>query len=290
METAPSSCHASPTMALDGSAVRRSGSIRPRWVAAALLVAALVTWLLAVAEMEGMDAGPGTDLGAPIPFLGIWVTMMAAMMLPSAAPMVAFYARLAETRAGRRRSIVLTTAFVAGYLAVWTAIGLLAVGLYRLIDVVGGGLLAWDEAGPYVAGGAIVGAGIYQLTPLKRVCLRHCRAPLLFLLSSWRPGLRGATRLGVGHGAYCVGCCWGLMLVLFAVGVMSVAWMVAIAVVIFAEKVLPWGERLATVFAAAFVALGVVVAAAPDSVPGLTDPMEAPMTHTHTVPSKSAMR
>jgi predicted metal-binding membrane protein len=277
-------------MTLDGSAVPRIGSFRPLWVVVALLVAALLTWLVVVERMEGMDAGPGTDPGALGWFLGIWVTMMAAMMLPSAAPMVAFYARLAETRAGRLRSIVLTAVFVAGYLAAWATVGLVAFGLYRLIDAVDGAVLAWDEAGPYVAGGAIVAAGIYQLIPLKRVCLRHCRAPLLYLLSSWRSGLRGAARLGLGHGAYCVGCCWGLMLVLFGVGVMSVAGMVVIAAAIFAEKVLPWGERLAAVFAAAFVAFGIWVALSPDSVPGLTDPTRAaPMTGTNAVPAKGAM-
>jgi predicted metal-binding membrane protein len=275
-------------LTLAGSAVPRSSSFRRLWVVVALLAAALVTWLEVVERMAGMDAGPGTDPGALGWFLGIWVTMTAAMMLPSAAPMVAFYARLAETRAGRRRSIVLTAVFVVGYLAAWSTVGLMAFCLYRLVDALDGAALAWDEAGPYVAGGAIVAAGIYQLTPFKHVCLHHCRAPLLYLLSSWRAGPRGAARLGVGHGVYCVGCCWGLMLVLFAVGVMSIAGMVVIAAAIFAEKILPWGERLAAVFAAAFVAFGIWIALSPDSVPGLVDPMR-PMTGTSAVPARTAM-
>ena len=118
-----------------------------------------------------------------------------------------------------------------------------------------------------MAGGAIVAAGVYQLTPLKAVCLRHCRGPLFFVLRHWRPGRRGAARLGVVHGAYCVGCCWGLVLVLFAVGVMSLFWMLVIASVVFAEKVLPGGERLSLLFAVALLALGVWVAVAPGSVP-----------------------
>ena len=264
-------------MKVDGSAVSRGVSPRPIWVLVVLLAAALAMWLVVVERMEGMDAGPGTDPGALGWFLGIWVTMMAAMMLPSVAPMVTLFARTAEAREPRPRSAALTFVFVAGYFAAWTAYGLAAYGLYRLVDELDGGVLAWDDAGPYVAGGAIVAAGIYQLTPLKRVCLRHCRGPLHFLFARWRPGFRGAARLGATHGAYCVGCCWGLMLVLFAVGVMSVFWMVVIAGAIFAEKVLPWGERLSIVFAVAFVVFGLWIALAPDSVPGLTDPAQAPM-------------
>ena len=264
-------------MTVDGPAVSRSPAIRPLWVVVALLSTALPTWLVVVERMDGMDAGPGTDPGALAWFLGIWVTMMAAMMLPSAAPMIAVYARVAEAREGRRRALVPTLVFVTGYLAVWTGVGLVAYGLYRLVDVVDGGTLAWDEGGRYVAGGAIVAAGIYQLTPLKRVCLRHCRTPLLYLLGGWKSGSRGAAWLGIGHGAYCVGCCWGLMLVLFAVGVMSVFWMIVITAVVFAEKVLPRGDRLSFAFAAALVGFGLWVAVAPGSVPGLTDPRQGPM-------------
>jgi predicted metal-binding membrane protein len=121
-------------------------------------------------------------------------------------------------------------------------------------------------------GGAIAAAGLYQLTPLKDVCLRHCRSPIHFLAHGWRDGARGAFRMGFTHGLYCVGCCWGLMLVLFSLGVMSLVWMAAIAGVIFAEKVLPWGERLTTVIGVAFVVLGLWIMVAPDTVPGLTDP------------------
>ena len=107
------------------------------------------------------------------------------------------------------------------------------------MDAAASGALAWDRAGPYVAGGAIVAAGLYQLTPIKDVCLRHCRTPLHFLLHGWHEGKFGALRMGVVHGLYCVGCCWGLMIVLFSLGVMSLFWMAVIAGVIFAEKVFP---------------------------------------------------
>ena len=215
-----------------------------------------------------MDAGPGTDLGGLGWFLGIWVTMMAAMMLPSVAPMVLAYARVGRARP----SSAPTAVFVGGYFAAWTAYGLVAYGAFRLVDAVDMGALAWDRAGPYVAGGAIVAAGLYQVTPIKDVCLRHCRTPVHFLAHGWRDGAFGAFRMGFTHGLYCVGCCWGLMLVLFSLGVMSLVWMAAIAGIIFAEKVLPHGERLTRVIGVAFVALGLWIAVSPGSVPGLTDP------------------
>ena len=119
-------------------------------------------------------------------------------------------------------------------------------------------------------------AGIYQLTPVKDVCLRHCRTPMHFLLHGWHEGKLGALRMGGEHGLYCVGCCWGLMVVLFTVGVMSLVWMAVIAAVIFAEKVIPYGTRLTKALALAFVALGIWIAVAPSSVPGLTQTGSGP--------------
>jgi predicted metal-binding membrane protein len=239
---------------------------------ALLLAAALATWILAIERMRGMDAGPGTDMGAFGWFLGIWVTMMAAMMLPSAAPMVLLFDRVSGERARRGGDPLPTWIFVAGYLATWTAYGLAAYGLYRLVASFEFGFLDWDRGGPWIAGIAVAVAGIYELTPLKSVCLRHCRSPLHYVLGGWREGRLGAMRMGAEHGAYCVGCCWGLMVVLFALGVMSLVWMGIVAALIFAQKVLPFGERLPYAFAVAFVAAGVWIAAAPDTLPGLTQP------------------
>ena len=239
---------------------------------AILLAAALATWIVAIERMRGMDAGPGTDLGAFGWFLGIWVTMMAAMMLPSAAPMVLLFDRASAERARRGRDFLPTWIFVAGYLATWTAYGLAAYALYRLVASFELGFLDWDRGGPWIAGIAVASAGVYELTPLKSVCLRHCRSPLHYVLGGWREGRLGAVRMGAEHGAYCVGCCWGLMVVLFALGVMSLVWMGIVAALILAQKVLPFGERLPYAFAAAFVAAGVWIAAAPDTVPGLTQP------------------
>jgi predicted metal-binding membrane protein len=222
--------------------------------------------------MRGMDAGPGTDLGGLGWYVGVWVTMMAAMMLPSVAPMVLLFDRVSAQRARDGRPHVPTWVFAASYFLVWTVYGLAAYGLYRGIRSLDVGFLAWNHEGPYVAGALVALAGLYELTPLKSVCLRHCRSPMHFVLGGWRDGVRGAIRMGAEHGAYCVGCCWGLMLVLFALGVMSLFWMAVVAALIFAQKVLPYGDRLARVFAVAFVAFGIWIAAAPGTVPGLTQP------------------
>ena len=243
-------------------------------VAAALLAAALITWIVTVERMRGMDAGPGTDLGGLGWFLGVWVTMMAAMMLPSAVPMVLVVHGVAGERPGSPAGAPATTAgvFVAGYLAAWTAYGLAAYGAVREIEALDPAFLAWDRQGPLVVGGAVAAAGLYQLTPLKHACLRRCRTPLHWVMHRWREGRTGALAMGAEHGAWCIGCCWGLMLVLLALGAMSIVWMALVAIVILAEKVLPRGERLAAVAAAALIALGAWVAVAPATVPGLTSP------------------
>jgi predicted metal-binding membrane protein len=250
---------------------RAGGATRPRPIniAGALLAAALIAWIIVLERMRGMDGGPGTDLGALGWYVGIWVTMMAAMMLPSVAPMVLVFARISRARTARGHEVVPTWLFLAGYFAIWTTYGVLAYGVYRVLERLDLGLLHWDRGGPYLAGAVLVAAGIYELTPLKRVCLRHCRGPLHFVLGAWRPGATGAISMGIAHGLFCVGCCWGLMLALFALGVMSVTWMVVIGALIFAEKVLPAGEWFARVVAVVLVAAGIWIAVSPSTFPGL---------------------
>ncbi|MGB2952215.1 MAG: DUF2182 domain-containing protein [Gaiellaceae bacterium] len=269
-------------------------SLNPVWTTAFILGGALAAWIVIVYRMRGMDAGPGTELGGLGWYVGIWVTMMAAMMLPSVAPMVLLFARVSHQRERRAREVVVPTwVFSAGYFAAWTVYGLIAYGIFRLVTAPGTGYLAWDRAGRFVAGGAIVAAGVYQLTPLKELCLRHCRGPLHFILHGWRRGRLGALRMGAEHGLFCIGCCWGLMVILFAVGVMSLFWMAVLAGVIFAEKVLPYGVRLSHAFAVVFIAFGIWIAASPASVPGLTQPNSADarrakdrMMHMPTMPMK----
>lgn len=223
-----------------------------------LAAAALAAWVVTIDRMQGMDEGPGTDLGGLGWYLGVWVTMTVAMMLPTTAP--------AARSVTRRAAHVPTLLFAAGYLAVWTVYGLVAYGIYRLVGSLDIGQLAWDRAGPYAAGGVIVAAGIYELTPLKRSYLSRCR----------RTPRGSAFRSGLTHGRDCVGCSGALMALLFVLGVMSLFWMAVVTVVIFAEKVLPPGPRLAPVVAVSLVTLGIWVAVSPATVPGLTDPTESP--------------
>src|ERR671936_3057645 len=191
--------------------------------------------------------------------------MMAAMMLPSASPTVALFSRMT-----RRRAPLAPLAFASGYLLTWSAAGLLAFELSEL----GGGLLGdklvWNRAGRWVAGAILVAASLYEITPLKDVCLGKCRSPLGFLVGSWRGGFSGALQMGTRHGAWCVGCCWALMAALFALGVMSIAWMAFVAALIAAEKTLPWRRIVTWGTAAILIVLGVLLVAAPDVIPGLT--------------------
>ena len=140
-----------------------------------------------------------------------------------------------------------------------------------------GAELGWNRAGRWIAGGILAAAALYELTPLKDVCLGRCRSSLGFLLGSWRGGLRGALQMGAKHGAWCVGCCWALMAALFALGVMSIAWMAFVAALIAAEKTLPWGRAVTYGTAAVLLLLGVLLVAAPEAIPGLTLPSDGSM-------------
>ena len=239
-----------------------------------LLALATVAWLVTDGQMGGMDAGPGTDPGTLGFFLGVWVVMMAAMMFPSIAPMVTMHVRIQEGRKARGQAapIGATTLFVAAYLITWTAAGLIGYGVFELGQTLTGDTFSWHSAGPALAGGIIVLAAVYQLTPLKDTCLRHCRSPFVFLMEHWRPGRVGALRVGLLHGGWCVGCCWALMAALFALGVMSIGWMAFIAALIAAEKLLPWRIATSRAIALLLLVLGLSVAITPASVPGLTLP------------------
>ena len=234
---------------------------------ALLLVLAAVGWWWTVDEMQGMDGGPWTHPGALAWFVGVWVVMMAAMMFPSVAPTVALYSRMTKSR-----SPVAPLLFTSGYLVAWTGVGALAVVVATAGGRVSGDLLAWERAGRWIAGATLIAAAAYELTPLKDVCLGKCRSPLGFLLSSWRSGGSGALQMGARHGAWCIGCCWALMASLFALGVMSVVWMAVVAGLIAFEKLIP-SRRAATYGTAAVLfALGVLLVAAPDTIPALTIP------------------
>jgi predicted metal-binding membrane protein len=243
---------------------------------ALLVVIAGVSWALTDDRMVGMDMGPGTELGGLGWFLVTWVTMMAAMMLPSLAPLAVGYARIesSDGDADRASTVATTALFVAGFLVSWAAAGLLGFMVVEGVRSLDIGFLRWDEAGPYVAGGVIVIAALYELTSAKDACLRHCRTPPA-LREHWHRGPVGALRMGVEHGGYCIGCCWALMAALFALGVMSIGWMAFVAALIAIDKLLPSKTLATRGIAILLVVLGLAVAFAPDDVPGLTIPDSA---------------
>ncbi len=237
---------------------------------ALLLVSAALAWWATVRQMAGMDAGPGTDLGALGWFVGTWVVMMAAMMFPSVAPTVALYARMTQ-----RRGLLRPLLFTGSYLLVWSAVGVVSYGLFELGKALFGSQLTWDNGGRWFAAALLAIAAVYELTPLKDVCLAKCRSPLGFLIGSWRDGRAGALEMGVKHAAWCVGCCWALMAALFALGVMSLVWMAVVAAFIAAEKTLPWRRAVVWGTTAVLLALAVMFVAAPHAVPGLVVPGSA---------------
>jgi len=191
------------------------------------------------------------------PFLGTWTLMMAAMMLPSAAPMVLLH-RLGADRPGPQRELR-SAVFVAGYLVVWVSVGIVVWGAALLAAEV-----VPHDARAVAVAAVLLLAGIYQLTPLKSVCLRACRTPADFLLTHWYRGLSGSFRTGVEHGLYCLGCCWALMAVFVAAGSMSLVWAVVIAAAVFVEKIAPRGVAFGRVTGVVLVALAALVLLRPE--------------------------
>lgn len=245
-------------------------------IAGGLLAGAVVGWWWSVrmADMDSMGVtgsmGSMDSIGAAVQpmsmaaYVGGWVAMMAAMMFPAISPVVRLYARAAG-----KGTVAPLPIFVAGYLVVWGSVGIPAYFAWRALAGPLDGGSAWAGR---LAGGTLLAAAVYQLTPLKGVCLRHCRSPVSFFVrftgNSAAPS--GAVRLGATHGVFCLGCCWALMAVLVAVGTMNIAWMAALAVVIFVEKVAPRGQMLAIVAAAVFAVVGAVLLIAPSTITVLT--------------------
>lgn len=208
--------------------------------------------------MAGMPAGGWSFAGA-ITFVALWTVMMAAMMLPAAAPMILIFASAQAQRAGD--AVVPTWIFVAGYLFVWALAGVLVYAAVQIGSDIATQLTSLERArwAPLALGATLVTAGLYQFTPMKRICLTRCRSPFAFVALYWRDGRLGALRMGMRHGAYCLGCCWALFAVLVAAGVMSLAWMLLLTAVVFVEKVLPDGQRAASLIGLALVGLGLGV-------------------------------
>jgi len=238
------------------------------------LIAAL-GWAATIAWARTMGVGPGTMGMSLAAFLFLWVVMMAAMMFPSVAPMALVWIRSVAARPRTRERVAGITSFLAGYLCAWATFG---AGVYLVL--LGAGKLA-DDA-PTVArwaGSAIFAvAAVYQLSPLKGACLRHCRTPVgsLFHYASYRGPARDL-RVGMHHGLYCVGCCWGLMIVLVAVGAMNVPAMVALAGVILIEKVWRHGQAFSRAVGVSLLVVAALVPFVPALLPGLIVAPMAPM-------------
>jgi predicted metal-binding membrane protein len=258
-------------------AAAATGLRRERVIAmASLLALAALAWIYLWYDARGMAAGaqgslsgllmtvsatkPWSLLSLALAFL-MWSVMMVGMMLPSAVPAILMYGTLARKHRQRGSALPAVWVFAAGYLAVWTAFSLAAVLLEAALQA--GGLLnpMLVSTSGWLTGGLLIAAGVYQWLPIKRVCLEKCRAPLQFFMMRWRPGPRGAVLMGVEHGAFCVGCCWVLMLLLFAAGVMDLMWVVVIAAFVLVEKLFPFARAIGWASGALLAAGGVAAIA-----------------------------
>lgn len=232
---------------------------RERLLVAAGLAALIgISWYYLLAGAGLADqAMPGMAMApmAPPPLAALvtmWWLMMVAMMLPSAAPAILLYAKVKAAR-DSASTIGPAWLFAAGYLLVWLAFSILAALAQRQFT---GSSMALDSDGAQA--GVLIAAGLYQLSPVKSACLRQCRSPAQFLSRHWRPGTAGALRLGLLHGAYCVGCCWLLMALLFVGGVMNFAWIALLTAAVAAEKLLLWGHWMARISGIVLLAWGVI--------------------------------
>jgi len=225
-------------------------------IAAGLAAIAGLAWFY----LWGMASMPGGMETGIAMTLAMWTVMMAAMMLPSASPAILLYAAMVRKNAERGVALAAVWLFVAGYLLAWAGFAVLAALLQAALE--GTGLLApmMLSASPWLSGALLLAAGAYQFTPLKKLCLSKCREPVHFFITNWHPGPLGALRMGAAHGAYCVGCCWLLMLTGLAVGVMNLAWMALLTVAVAVEQAAPGGVWVGRALGAGLIVWGAVLA------------------------------
>ncbi|MGH7966190.1 MAG: DUF2182 domain-containing protein [Candidatus Binatia bacterium] len=243
-------------------------------IVTALIVLSILAWVVTVSQTGSMGLGLITcSMTMEMPFspsnallyLALWGVMMAAMMLPSIAPMVMVFSTIARKKQEQGTAFAPTWVFVSGYVTLWTLAGGVAYAGDLAIQSLPDAFPPLRTYGAIIGGTTLIIAGLYQLTPLKYLCLSHCRSPLGFLLHCWRDGSGGAFYMGLHHGAYCLGCCWSLMAVLFVVGTMNLVWMGILTLVIFLEKVVPSGEVWGKGVGLGLIGLGLVLAWFPDT-------------------------
>lgn len=241
-----------------------------------LIVVGLLTalaWLITYAEARNMGAlmqlGVPMSLGMEgwggiasfVAFTGMWVVMMVAMMLPSSYPTLLLHRTVYRKRTPSARGGTLI--FATSYFLVWAATGTFFYAGYLLLGWLREGSPGVESAVLRAAGVALIVSGLYQWSRLKQACLKHCQNPLHFIMEHWRDGRSGAFRMGAAHGGYCVGCCWGLMVILFVMGIMHLGWMAAIGALILLEKLVPFRKLVSNAIGVVFVVLGVIVALDP---------------------------
>jgi predicted metal-binding membrane protein len=220
-----------------------------------------IAWWYTIYEARRMDvtgvcACLGMKMGGPelsawtagslVPLFLMWAVMMIAMMLPSAAPMILTFAAVARNRRRADRPYVPVAVFAAGYVAIWGVFSIVAAVAQWLLHRQALLSTTMVSSSAMLGGVLLLAAGVFQFTPLKRSCLTHCRAPLEFIMTRWREGWRGAFGMGVEHGAFCTGCCWALMALLFVLGVMNILWIAALTILVALEKMLPRTKWLST--------------------------------------------
>jgi len=238
-----------------------------------LLILAAASWALLIwqsAAMNSQAMGMGLTMGmSAVLFIAIWVVMMIAMMFPTAAPMILMFTTVYASKRQKFQAFVPTWVFVSAYLLIWTLFGLvaypLALGAERLAEQ---SMWLMNNA-PRIGGTLLVVAGLYQLSPLKHICLSKCRTPLQFILGSWRDGYGGAFRMGLLHGAYCLGCCWFLFVLLFPLGIMNITVMALLTALIYAEKSFPLGRQISQIAGVALIVYGVIVIFVPAALPAV---------------------
>jgi predicted metal-binding membrane protein len=227
---------------------------------------ALLIWQSVVISSQAMGMGLTMGMSA-ILFIAIWVVMMIAMMFPTAAPMILMFTTVYASKRQKAQAFVPTWIFVSAYLLIWTLFGVLAYPLALLTERLAGESMWLMSNAPRIGGAFLVMAGLYQLSPLKHMCLSKCRTPLQFILSSWCDGYGGAFRMGFVHGSYCLGCCWFVFVLLFPLGIMNIAVMALLTVLIYAEKSFPIGRQLSQIAGVALISYGVLVVVIPAWLP-----------------------
>ncbi len=238
-----------------------------------LLILAAASWAVLIwqsAAMNSQAMGMGLTMGMSTGlFIAIWVVMMIAMMFPTAAPMILMFTTVYAGKKQTSQAFVPTWVFVSAYLLIWTLFGLVAYPLALGAEQLAGQSMWLMNNAPRIGGTLLMVAGLYQLSPLKHRCLAKCRTPLQFILGSWHDGYGGTLRMGLEHGAYCLGCCWLLFVILFPLGVMNIAVMALLTVLIYAEKSFLIGRQISQIAGVALIVYGVIVIFVPAALPGV---------------------